>query len=540
MRHLREIRPKAAAGASLTPSPPANIELPLDYRGSILRGVEAAARASSVSGPFEASPSAYVVPDDEASLGLVLAWAWSSGIPVIPRGAGTGMPGGNLGAGLVVEVGASFGGVEVIDQESRRLRVGAGEIASEVDRAAHELGGFLPFLPSSAPWCRVGGMIANNAAGARSFRYGSISGWVDALEGFYPWGERFRVAVGETPPNRFSQLRSALMAKLEVSAGGVPSGWPSVRKNSSGYALDRFLPEGEPTELLVGSEGTLAVITHAELRFAPLPAERGWAVVPLDSAQALEELALESAELGATACEFLGRRFLELVGPELESPLRTLAKGAFALALVEVSGSDPEVRAGLEGISRFRPVRSPGFVTRDSEVGRRVWAIRHAASPIIAREAARGRISTQFIEDCVVPPRRLAAYLDGLDRILRSLDLDAVVFGHAGDANVHVNPLIDVTRNDWQQPVRRALDEVTQLVGTLGGTLSGEHGDGRLRAPMLDRIWSTPLAEGFREAKQAFDPRQLLNPGVIVPLPSQDPLEGFLPRPRSHPDPGQM
>jgi len=502
--------------------------------------VEASACASSVSGPFEASPYAYVVPDDETSLSLVLDWAWSSGIPVIPRGAGTGMPGGNLGAGIVVEVGTSFAGVEVIDRESRRLRVGAGEIAAEVDRAARELGGFLPFLPSSARWCRVGGMIANNAAGARSFRYGSIAGWVDALEGFYPWGERFRLAAGETPPNRFSQLRSALLAKLGVSTGGAPSGWPSVRKNSSGYALDRFLPEGDPTKLLVGSEGTLAVITHAELRFAPLPSEWGWGVLPLDSAQALEGLACACTELGATACEFFGRRFLELVGPELDAPLRALATGAFALALVEVTGSDPEVRAGLEVLSRFRPVRSRTFVTRDPEVGKRIWAIRHAASPIIAREAARGRISTQFIEDCVVPPRRLAEYLDGLDRILGSLDLDAVVFGHAGDANVHVNPLIDVTKNDWHHRVRSALEEVTELVGTLGGTLSGEHGDGRLRAPLLDMIWPTHLADGFRQVKQAFDPRQLLNPGVIVPLPGQDPLEDFLPRPRSLPDSGQL
>jgi len=446
------------------------------------------------------------------------------------------MPGGNLGPGVVVEVGTAFAGVQVVDPESRRLRAGAGAIASEVDRVARAQGGFLPFLPSSARSCRVGGMIANNSAGARSFRYGSIASWVEALEGFYPWGERFRVEVGGEPPSRFAALRSSLLAKLGTSPDGVPSGWPQVRKNSSGYALDRFLPGGEPTALLVGSEGTLAVITRAELRYAPLPADRGWIVLRLDSADALAELALESARLEATACEFLGRRFLELIGPGLDSPFRALASGAFALALIELTGSASEVDEGLSHLSLFSPVRSPPLVIRDADVGRRVWAIRDAASPIIARESASGRISTQFIEDCVVPPARLAEYLVGLDRILIGLGLDAVVFGHAGDANVHVNPLIDVNDSGWRHRVRQALDEVTELVAGLGGTLSGEHGDGRLRAPLLDRIWPTALAQGFREVKEAFDPDRLLNPGVVVPLPGQDPLEDFLPRPGTHPD----
>src|SRR5690606_33225472 len=120
-------------------------------------------------------------------------------------------------------------------------------------------------------------------------------------------------------------------------------------------------------------------------------------------------------------------------------------------------------------------------------------------------------------------------YVRGLEDILARGGMDAVVFGHAGDGNLHVNPLVDPGIPGWRDRVRTVLDETVTLVATLGGTLSGEHGDGRLRAPFLDRIWPAPLVAGFAEVKRALDPRGFLNPGVVLPLPGQDPLEGLWP-----------
>jgi FAD/FMN-containing dehydrogenase len=360
------------------------------------------------------------------------------------------MPGGNLGEGVVVEVGDAFRGIQTLDEQQGHLRVGAGETGQAIAKAADRLGGFLPFLPSSARWCTLGGMIANNAAGARSFRYGSIRSHVEALEGIYAWGETFRVARSDAPSERFARLDTELRRKLDLQGKDRLPGWPRVRKNSSGYALDRFLGPGGPVDLLVGSEGTLAIVTRAELRVIPKPPCTGLMVAGVSSPEALTALALEATEVRASACEFFGRRFLELAGANVYPELRPLARDAFAMVVVEAMGTRSEVEARLTRLERSGLGLSDTITTFDSQAMDRLWAVRHAASPTIARESGRGRISTQFVEDCVVPVEALGSYLKELDCILTEAGLDAVVFGHAGDGNVHVNPLLNVLEADWR------------------------------------------------------------------------------------------
>jgi FAD/FMN-containing dehydrogenase len=213
------------------------------------------------------------------------------------------------------------------------------------------------------------------------------------------------------------------------------------------------------------------------------------------------------------------------------------ARGAYAILLIEVAGkSEGEVELALEQVQGMGAgIGGRGIGASHPTIVDRLWKLRHAASPMIAHEAGLGRISTQFIEDSVVPPRNLAAYLDGIAKILSRAAFDAVVFGHAGDANIHVNPLLDVHSPDWRERALRTMEETVDLVRSLGGTLSGEHGDGRIRAPYLSRIWDPGFVAGFREVKRTLDSRGILNPGVILPRPGQDPFHGFSPRPRSHP-----
>jgi FAD/FMN-containing dehydrogenase len=317
-------------------------------------------------------------------------------------------------------------------------------------------------------------------------------------------------------------------AMLRAEGGAVRDAWPRVRKNSSGYALKEYLESGDAVDLLVGSEGTLAVVVGAEVRLAPIPARRGLALLEfgtLEDAGAAVETVLA---LGPATCEILDRTFIDLVRSGDEDPGYPLREGLEAILLVEVEGDSAEevagaldaVRRGVAGLAARVSVAKD-----DAEMGR-FWHVRHAASPLIAKLAG-GRVSMQFIEDGVVPVGRLADYIRLLRAVLARHGLPAVIFGHAGDGNLHVNPLVDVAAPGWRQKVDAVIDEVTAGVAALGGTMTGEHGDGRLRAPLLERIWGTEMVRRFRVVKDAFDPLGILNPGVILPLPGQTPLDAI-------------
>jgi len=533
-------------GSASLPMRASPTRVPPSFRGVVHTEEAASRKASLVSGPFEATPDLYVLPADRDDLSLLVRWAAERRIPLVPRGSGTGMPGGNLGPGVVVDL-SSLSDRGPVDQDRRTIRVGAGVVADRIQEVAMESGLRLPALPASSRWCSAGGMAANNAAGPRSFRHGAFHRWVVGAEGIDAWGEPFRVTSerhaperdpdsgeGRDPAELPGPFRS-LEGILPLDGDGRIPGWPRVRKNASGYALDRYLPDLDPVQLLVGSEGTLAFMTHLELKLAPAPAERGLVVLPADGPTELVAIAREARRSGAVTCEFLGRRLLEMTALSGDPEVGSLATGAYALLLLEVEGSSDEVEEEIRRLRTLTGTPRASIGTTDRGTMARLWKLRHRASPIIAREADRGRISTQFIEDSVVPPALLGEYLEGIDEILEGHRFDAVVFGHAGDGNVHVNPLVDVASSDWKDRMRRTLDETARLVRALGGTLSGEHGDGRLRAPLLASIWPEACLDAFRTVKDAFDPVGILNPGVILPLPGQDPLDHLRPRPRSFP-----
>ena len=481
---------------------------------------------ASASGPVRIAPLACVRPADQDDLSAVLSWALREGAPVIPRGAGTGMSGGNVGSGIALDLGTSFTGIGPVRQEDRTIRVGAGAVAADVERAARSVGLFLPPLPSSARKCTIGGMVANNAAGARTYKYGAIRDWVRDLEVVLNDGSQHRLSRGGPGPGPFEAVHRSLRQELGTAAVA----WPAVRKNSSGYALDRFLAGGDPVELIVGSEGTLAVVTAITLELAPVPEATALAFVAVRSFDDVPTVLGTAAEIGASACEFFGRRFLEITSMASHPVVGSAVTEAEAVFLIEVDGPASEVASGGQTLRRLgRELGSPAIIAVNDADREVLWEIRHAASPLIAACADHGLLSTQIIEDSVVPTQTLGRYVTELDEILAKWETDAVIFGHAGDANVHVNPLLDVRRPAWRATARGILEDTADLVAGLGGTLAGEHGDGRIRAPFLARIWGDRFTRAFVEVKRHLDPVGILNPGVILPLPGQDPLDGLWP-----------
>ncbi|HEY9225485.1 MAG TPA: FAD-binding oxidoreductase [Gemmatimonadaceae bacterium] len=499
---------------------------PSGFRGAFRSDDDARAVYSESAGIARAWPLAVAVPEDVADLSLLTAWATQTGTPLIPRGSGSSMPNGAIGAGVIVDL-SRWRRIGAVNRDARTIRVEPGVLRSTVDRAAREVGLRFPVDPSSGAFCTIGGMASTNAAGSHSMRFGSMRSWVHAVHCVFADGTEAEVRRGAADPagvpaiERFRDLST----RFNAWRPAISSAHRGVIKDSSGYGLGDFFRSGSLVDVLVGSEGTLACFVELELALIPAPHATSSVLGAFASIEAAVIAARNARNAGAAACELLDRTFLD-VAASGGAPRQLPAETESAL-LAEVEADDPSGAASA-ALSIERIFRDAGATTvrvaLDQPTETELWELRHAASPILARLDPHLR-SMQFIEDCAVPPERIPDFVRGVRAILNANDTRGVIFGHAGDAHVHVNPLIDVGNPQWRSRVESILSAVTDLTASVGGTLTGEHGDGRLRTPLLDHVWPSAALDAFRAVKAAFDPAGILNPGVKVALPGERPLE---------------
>jgi FAD/FMN-containing dehydrogenase len=494
---------------------------PTDFRGVYRDDADARAVYSEAAGIAQIIPRAVAVPADADDVVALVQWATREGVPLIPRGSGSSMAGGAIGDGVIVDL-SRLSTMQAVDVEGRSVRCEPGVLRNAVDAAARKVGLSFPVDPSSGAYCTVGGMASTNSSGAHTLRYGSMRPWVNALDCVFADGSRGEVrrtapAPDVAPVRRFLAEADALIA-AEQSA---PSRHAGVRKEASGYGLAAFAETGDLLDLLVGSEGTLALVVGLELRLTPSFAATASVLGAFATLDAAVIAAGSARDAGASACELLDRTFLDVArsgGAHVPAP-----EQAEAVLLAEVEGNSVDECARLAKQLEAAFVAAGATTVAlalDLPTEESMWELRHAASPILSRLDPALK-SMQFIEDGCVPPANLADYVRGVRSALDARGVRGVIFGHAGDAHVHVNPLIDVRQPDWRERVDGLLADVTALTRTLGGTLSGEHGDGRLRAPLLDKVWPAAALERFAVVKHAFDPQTLLNPGAKVALPGE-------------------
>ena len=514
----------SGVGAAIAP--------PDGFRGEFRSDLEARAVYSEAAGIARCLPLAVCVPESAEDVVILARWATATGTAMIPRGAGSSMGGGAVGPGLIVDL-SRLNQIGQVDVISRSIRVGPGALRGAVDAAAAGVGLRLPVDPSSGAFCTVGGMTATNAAGAHTLRHGPMRNWVQAVDCVFADGTRVTVRRGEPTPrgipalDRLVALNARLLAAVEADrrgTGGFRLTLPEVRKDSSGYALSAYVRSGDVVDLLVGSEGTLAFFVGLELSLTARPAGTSTVLAAFISLEASVQAATAARNLGAAACELLDRTFLDIArqgGVPLPVP-----PNMEAVLLAEMEGeSQPAAADGGRMLERaFRRAGAAQVtVALDWRTERVLWQMRHRASPVLSQLHPK-RASMQFIEDGAVPPDRLPEYVRGVRKALARHGVRGVIFGHAGDAHVHVNPLVDVHEPGWRGKVEGILADVTDLTASLGGTMTGEHGDGRLRTPLLPRLRGAATMALYEAVKNAFDPAGILNPGVKVPLPGQVPL----------------
>lgn len=472
-------------------------------------------------GIYRIVPAGVASPASLEDLREVIAFASRTQVGLIPRGAGSGIPGNALGNGIALDLRDRMPRRLEVDPESATAITSANITQAELTRAAVPHGLRLPPDPSSSAWATLGGMVSTNASGPRTVRYGPVRPWVLGLElmtadgeaGWLERGGRARPRARFEATRRFSRdVAPALLGARDL----IQTRFPHTRKNTAGYALDRWLASGEDLDLIIGAEGTLAIVTGILWKLDEIPAARSGLRVALASLDHLEDAVGRLVALDPSAVELLDRTFLDL----LVNSGRTEEAGALppateAILLVEFERNDVSGARGAAGdaVRALKDLALDVATALTSEDEKRLWALRHAASPILAGLPA-DRRSMQVIEDGCVPLPALGDYVRTVRDTARKLELTVVIFGHAGDGNVHVNVLPELARPDWPARIETLYREVNQAAIRLGGTISGEHGDGRLRAPLLESLYGAEITGLFRRVKTAFDPLGIFNPGV--------------------------
>jgi FAD/FMN-containing dehydrogenase/Fe-S oxidoreductase len=480
---------------------------------------------------YKIMPAAVVVPKDASDVVAAVQVAVELGLSVIPRGAGSGLCGQALGTGLVLDFTKYMNEILEIDTAAKIVRVQPGAVTGCVNEALAPHGLMLGPDPSSEAFCTIGGNLGNNASGSRGIRYGSMKEYVAWLDVVLADGSKVRLEPMAEADPRVSAIgaQDDLLGRIVAgtrrlvaeNADLIRRYVPYTSKNSAGYNVFDVLRDGtyDLSRLVVGSEGTLAVIVEAALRVVPKPKERASVLLWFSDLESAGEAVSHVLALKPSACEIMERHFLDIVRADGTVPKEYLPKEADTVLLVEFltdsrSANEASIAAVRRVVMDERKLAFGAIDAYDPKEQERLWLIRKRAVQILQRLPGPTRI-TPFIEDVTVPPKNLVPYMKGLREIFGRFGVEAAVYGHAGDSNLHARPLLDLRCPEDVARMKGIADAVAHLTVDLGGTISCEHGDGLTRSGYLELQFGE-LYGVMRRIKELWDPKGALNPGKII------------------------
>ncbi|MEV0115684.1 FAD-binding and (Fe-S)-binding domain-containing protein [Streptomyces sp. NPDC050844] len=466
-------------------------------------------------------PQGVLAPRDADDVAAALTVCREHRVPVVARGAGTSIAGQATGVGLVLDFTRHMNQITALDADTRTATVQPGVILDNLRDAAGRHGLTFGPDPSTHNRCTLGGMIGNNSCGSHSVAWGTTADNVHGLEVITSGGERLSLAQGwEGAPEG---LRPLVDAELKL----LRTGFPELPRRISGYALDALLPEHgvDLARAYCGSEGTLAVLTEATVRLVEAPRARALAVLGYADESAAAEAAAPLLPHGPLTVEGMAA--------DLVRGAEGLPRGGAWLFVETGGGSEAEARARAEAIAKAASGDGAvdSLVVTDPAGQRALWRVREDASGTATRMPD-GSEAWPGWEDCAVPPARLGAYLRDFRALLADHGLRGTPYGHFGDGCIHVRIDFDLMSEEGVRGFRRFSEDLAEVVVAHGGSLSGEHGDGQARAELLPKMYGDDLVRLFERVKGAWDPADLLNPGMLVRPAPLDANLRFTPLPR--------
>jgi FAD/FMN-containing dehydrogenase/Fe-S oxidoreductase len=463
---------------------------------------------------YQLEPAAVAFPRSAQQASSIIMAAADANVPVTPRGAGSGLSGGAIGDGLIVEFSRYNRQITGLSLEAGTVRTGAGVVLDQLN-AFLKPHGFC-FGPDVATSSRatIGGMIANDSSGARVPVYGTTADHVVSQELVMADGSIHQIG----PAHETLRGQREVIANLVAAHAGEVSEWMprGLEKRWSGYALARWLRDpGNLNNMLCGSEGTLAAIFSAELKIVPLPREKGLGLVFFASVAEAMQATVDLLELKPSAIEHIDRPLFDQTKGQLnfEAARQLLeldSKPCESILLVEFYD---DVTERLALLSAKRLGLRTTICTKPAEMNL-VWGMRKAGlSLLTGRKGAAKPVA--FIEDAAVRPADLPAYVAGLESIMRPLNLEVCYYGHAATGLLHVRPVLDLHTAGDLRKYRQVADQVSALVRQFKGSLAAEHGVGMARTEYMAQQVGDELLGVMRQIKDLFDPKNLFNPGKI-------------------------
>jgi anaerobic glycerol-3-phosphate dehydrogenase C subunit len=492
---------------------------------------------------YRIMPMGVVSPRDAEDVVRLVRYCHEERIPITGRGGGSSLAGQAVGEGILVDFPRHMHSLLKVEAEKDRVTTQPGIIFAEMNKSLAAHGKFFPADPSSGDFCVVGGMLGTNAAGAHTLKYGTTrdhtlelsvvlhNGEMVTLKKYSRDSAELRAIIARDTEE--SRIYRQMIGMAEAHHQTIEDRTPRLSKNSCGYSLREILHNGsvDLTKVLVGSEGTLGLVTEAVLHLENIPSVKGCAVAYFDDWQKASEAVVEVNRMGPACAEIMDRTFVDIVRAAKPTLRHLLLPNTEALLLIEFeANTEDELSEKVLNATRILKDQMrlafevlPAFGVAEQQ---QLWAVRKAALPILYKADPK-RKPMNFIDDAAVDPIRLGQYIFGLRDIFKRHHLEAVLYGHAGNGNIHVNPMMDPHTPEFVDQLVSMSDEAFDLAIKLGGTISAEHGDGILRAPYIRRQYQDDFYDLLVRTKRIFDPLEILNPGKIITQDKQIPTHNL-------------